>query len=157
MSRHISALTGDVVQSGDGIDVNGIVLTSDTITAYELGHKYNKIITACVNGQYVGWGYAPSFIHFVGRRQKLDKIEEITYWGDCYREKHCRYHKMVLIAVGGLTSREFYSDRLTDEENERHLTFCRGSKLRKCISKHIKFRARMDKYGYIIKETCITK
>ena len=53
----------EVVQIGESFAVSGNVLTNDTITAYELAHKYNKSITALVNGQYVGWGYTPSFIN----------------------------------------------------------------------------------------------
>ena len=152
MSTHISPLTGEVVLSGESLDVRGNVLTTDTISAYELAHKYNKSITALVNGQYVGWGYTPSFIHFKHNREHIDKISEITYWHDFPHGEFCRYHAIVLIACGGYDSKQFYSDRSSDQDNERYLTHVRGSVLSKSKTQRINFKSRKDKSGFTIKQ-----
>tara|TARA_R110002050_G_scaffold186328_2_gene320553 strand:- start:1335 stop:1802 length:468 start_codon:yes stop_codon:yes gene_type:complete len=153
MSTHISALTGEVVNTGESFDVSGNVLTTDTISAYNLAHKYNKSITALVNGQYVGWGYTPSFIHFKHNREKIDNISEITYWGDQESERNCRYHAIVLIACGQIDSKEFYSERIGDEKvNEYYWTHVRGSLLSKSKKQEITFKTRYDNSGEIIKE-----
>ena len=153
MSDHISALTGEVVQSGESFDVSGNVLTTDTISAYELAHKYNKSITALVNGQYVGWGYTPSFVHFKHNREHIDDISDITYWGDQESERNCRYHAIVLIACGQIDSKEFYSERIGDEKvNEYYWTHVRGSVLSKSKTQKINFKTRLDLSGFTIKE-----
>ena len=152
MSTHICALTGEVVQTGESLDVGGNVLTTDTISAYELAHKYNKSITALVNGQYVGWGYTPSFIHFKHNRENIDDISEITYWGDRESERNCRYHAIVLIACGGYDSKQFYSDRSSEQDNEYYLTHVRGSVLSKSKTQKINFKTRYDESGFTIKE-----
>ena len=153
MSTHISALTGEVVQSGQSIDVFGNVLTTDTISAYELAHKYSKEITALVNGKYVGWGYTPSFINFKHKREHLDDISEITYWHDYPDGEFCRYHAIVLIACGQIDSKKFYSERIgSEEENEYYWTHIRGSVLSKSKTQKINFKTRHDKSGFTIKE-----
>ena len=152
MSTHISALTGEVVQSGQSIDVFGNVLTTDTISAYELAHKYSKEITALVNGKYVGWGYTPSFINFKHNREHLDDISEITYWHDYPDGEFCRYHAIVLIACGGYDSKQFYCERSSDQENEYYWTHVRGSVLSKSKTQKINFKTRHDKSGFTIKE-----
>tara|TARA_R100001377_G_scaffold78401_1_gene56092 strand:- start:7380 stop:7844 length:465 start_codon:yes stop_codon:yes gene_type:complete len=152
MSDHISALTGEVVNSGQSLDVFGNVLTTDTISAYDLAHKYNKSITALVNGQYVGWGYTPSFIYFKHNREKFDDISEITYWGDYNSEKHCRYHAIVLIACGGYDPKQFYCERSSDQDNEYYWTHVRGSVLSKSKTQKINFKSRHDDSGFTIKE-----
>ena len=153
MSRHISALTGEVVLTGETFDVFGNVLTTDTITAYELAHRYSKSITALVNGSYVGWGYTPSFIHFKNNREEIDNISEITYWGDFESERYCRYHAIVLIACGQIDSKEFYSPRIGDnKENEYYWTHVRGTLLSKSKKQEVNFKSRKDKSGYTIKE-----
>ena len=152
MSTHISALTGEVVQSGQSIDVFGNVLTTDTISAYELAHKYSKEITALVNGKYVGWGYTPSFINFKHNREHLDDISEITYWHDYPDGEFCRYHAIVLIACGGYDSKMFYCERSSDKVNEYYWTHIRGSVLCKSKIQKINFKTRHDKSGFTIKE-----
>ena len=154
MSTHISALTGEVVQSGQSIDVFGNVLTTETISDYDLAHKYNKIVTALVDGKYVGWGYSPSFLHFKHQREIDVDISEITYWGDFPSEEFCRYHKIILIACGGYDSKQFYSERVgSDEENEYYLTHVRGSVLSKSKTQIINFKSKLDKSGFTIKKT----
>ena len=133
-----------VVQIGESFDVSGNVLTTDTITAYELSHKYNKSITALVNGQYVGWGYIPFFINYKYNLEYYnpDSISDITYWHDRKSGEFCRYHAMVLIACGGHDSKQYYSDRLSDEENEKYLTNVRGRVLEKSKTQIINFKTR---------------
>jgi len=153
MSNHISALTGEVVQSGESFDVNGNVLTTDSITARELAYKYNKDVTALVDGKYVGWGYAPSFIFFKASKEAECSISEITYWGDLPTNVICRYHALILIACGGYDSTQFYMDRTDDAKNERYWTHIRGELLPKSKTQYIKFKTRFDKQGNTIKES----
>ena len=150
--RTIDGNGREVVQIGESLDVSGNVLTTDTISAYELAHKYNKSITALVNGQYVGWGYTPSFINFKHSNEDDSSISEITYWHNRKSGEFCRYHVMVLIACGGQDSKQYYSDRLSDEENEKHLTTVRGDVLEKSKTQTINFNTRYDNSGFIIKE-----
>lgn len=160
MSTHISAYSGEVVNSGSQLEVNGNVLKAPDLNDYALAHKYDKRITAKVNGEYVGWGYTPSFIFFKARREKIDTIEEITYWGSCPREEYCRYHVIVLIACGGWDSKQFYTDALTNYKgiignnvNESYLTHIRGAHLTKSTPQKISFRSFYDKRGELIKES----
>ena len=132
----------EVVQIGQVFDVSSNVLTTKTVTAHELAHKYNKSLTALVNGQYVGWGHTPSFINFKYFKEDDNNISEITYWHDKKSGEFCRYHAMVLIACGGHDSRQYYSDRLSNEQNEKHLTTVRGDVLRKSKTQTVNFKTR---------------
>lgn len=152
MSTHISPLTGEVVQTGESLDVSGNVLTTDTITARELAFKYNKAVTALVDGKYVGWGYAPSFIHFKKNREDKCSISEITYWGDFPTTNICRYHALILISCGGYDSKQFYSDNLDEDENERYWTHVRGNLMPKSKTQFVNFKTRFDRQGFTIKE-----
>tara|TARA_R110000744_G_scaffold69512_1_gene141053 strand:+ start:213 stop:671 length:459 start_codon:yes stop_codon:yes gene_type:complete len=150
--RTIDGNGREVVQLGESLDVSGNVLTTKTVTAYELAHKYNKSITALVNGQYVGWGYTPSFIHFKHNREDDDTISDITYWHNRKSGEFCRYHAIVLIACGGYDSKQFYSERSSDKDNEKYLTHVRGSVLSKSKTQKINFKTRYDESGFTIKE-----
>ena len=59
---------------------------------------------------------------------------------------------MVLIACGGQDSKQYYSDRLSNEENEKHFTTVRGDVLVKSKTQKINFKTRYDDSGFIIKE-----
>jgi hypothetical protein len=59
---------------------------------------------------------------------------------------------MVLIACGGQDSKQYYSDRLSNEKNEKHLTTVRGDVLEKSKTQTINFKTRYDNSGFIIKE-----
>mgnify|MGYP003114539438 FL=1 len=121
-------------------DVNGIVLTYKDSTAEDLAKTYNKVVTAKVNGDYVGWSDSPSFIHFKKAQEDIVSIEEITYWHPFNTGKNCRYHAMLLIACGGEDEKQFYSDRLNDHDNRLYLTRFRGRYLPLCKPQNITFK-----------------
>lgn len=146
---HISAYSGEVVQTGRTIDVNGDVLTTKEITDVDLAKKYRKTVTAKVNGQYVGWGYAPNFIFFKAKAEEFDNvIEEITFWHDYPHGEFCRYHAIILIACGQYEPKDFANGNLSVEDNYKHYTTVRGRELPKSKKQEIKFRSLKDEQGF---------
>lgn len=141
---------GEVAQEGSCLDLNSSILTTDTITAYELAYKYKKCVTALVNGKYVGWGYSPNFIRFKYLREEEDNISEITFWHEYPSGEFCRYHCFILIACGGYDPKQFYSDRLSELDNKKYFTSVRGESLFKSKIQKIKFRHIYDKSGFLI-------
>ena len=132
---------GEVTKRGESLDVSGNVLTTPGLTALELAREYNKSVTAKVNGEYVGWGYVPSFIRFKARREKVDTIEGITFWHPGKHGEYCRFHKMLLIACGGYTPLNLPSPRLTEEETEKYYTQDQGRNLPKSKAQLVKFKS----------------
>jgi hypothetical protein len=137
----------EVVNTGLSFDVNSTVLTFEDSTAEGLARTYNKVVTAKVNGKYVGWGDSPSFIHFKKRKEADTLIEEITYWNERSTGEFCRYHCMLLIACGGIDKEEFYTNRLTEHQNLTYFTRYRGSWLPKSKPQEIHFRFLYDNEG----------
>ena len=121
-------------------DVHSTALTYKDSTAEALARVYNKIVTAKVDGEYVGWNDSPSFIHFKKAREHRQVIEEITYWHHFNTGEFCRFHCMLLIACGGVDKEDFYTGKLSDEDNEIYLTFYRGVELVKSKPQQILFR-----------------
>ena len=132
---------GEVTKTGESVDVNGNVLTSPSLTPLELAERYSKSVTAKVNGEYVGWGYTPSFIRFKARREKEDTIEDITFWHPGKHGEFCRYHIMVLIACGGYTPLNFPSTKLSEEETVKYYTQDQGRNLPKSKTQHVQFKS----------------
>jgi hypothetical protein len=132
---------------GLSFDVGGNVLTFEDSTAEGLASTFNKMVTAKVEGKYIGWGDTPSFAHFKSSKENDTRIEEITYWSRRESGKFCRYHCMLLIACGGVDKEDFYSARLTDEDNEIYLTRFRGMWLPKSKPQEIHFRFLYDDEG----------
>lgn len=132
---------GEVTKTGESLDVNGNVLKLGNLTALELAEGHNKSVTAKVNGEYVGWGYTPSFIRFKARREKEDTIEDITFWHPGKHGEFCRYHCMMLIAFGGYTPLNFPWPRLSEEETEKYYTQDQGRNLPKSKVQPVKFKS----------------
>jgi hypothetical protein len=141
-----------VTRQGQGIETNSPVFTTDVITAPELAIKYKKIVTALVDGKYVGWSYPPDFIRFKNNRESQAKISEITYWGDFKREEFCRFHCMLLVAFGGYSVESVSSPRLNRDENSTYFTQVRGRNLPKSKRQEVIFRHLFDQSGYYLDE-----
>ena len=137
----------EVVFTGLSFDRNSTALTFEDSTAEGLAWTYNKLVTAKVDGKYVGWGDSPSFIHFKKRKEGDVLIEEITYWNRRSSGEFCRYHCMLLIACGGVDKGDFYSERLSKEDNLIYFTRYRGSWLPKSKPQEIHFRFLYDNQG----------
>jgi len=151
--NHISPLTNEVVNTGQSFDINESVFTTKTITPYELAHKYNKSVTALVNGSYVGWGFAPDFIRFKSKAENYDnQISEIVFWHNSAFGKFCRHHAMMLVAFGGDSVIKFDSGRMSPEDNALYFTQIRGRNLPKSKIQTITFKTIYDKSGEIIKD-----
>jgi hypothetical protein len=86
---------------GLSFDVGGNVLTFEDSTAEGLASTFNKMVTAKVEGKYIGWGDTPSFAHFKSSKENDTRIEEITYWSRRESGKFCRYHCMLLNSLWG--------------------------------------------------------
>ena len=138
--KTIDANGREVVFTGLSFDSNSTALTFEDSTAEGLARTYNKMVTAKVDGKYIGWGGTPSFIHFKKNREDKMVIEEITFWHMNSEAKYCRYHCMLLIACGGIDKREFYTDRLTEEQNLTYFTRYRGTWLPKSKPQEIQFK-----------------
>jgi hypothetical protein len=128
------------VCKGITFDVNSTALTFKDSTAEDLASTFNKLVTAKVDGAYVGWGDSPSFIHFKKACEHIQVIEEITYWCHFNTGEFCRFHCMLLIACGGVDKKDFYTEKLSDEDNEIYLTQYRGMSLQKSKPQQILFR-----------------
>ena len=100
------------VCKGLTFDVHSTALTYKDSTAEDLARAYNKIVTAKVDGEYIGWGDSPSFIHFKKAREEIQVIEEITYWHHFNTGEFCRFHCMLLIACGGVDKEDFYTGKV---------------------------------------------
>tara|TARA_R100001369_G_scaffold82791_1_gene114655 strand:- start:97 stop:558 length:462 start_codon:yes stop_codon:yes gene_type:complete len=137
---------------GVSFDSNSTVLTFGDSTSEGLASTYNKMVTAKVEGKYVGWGDTPSFIHFKNEKENDTRIEEITYWSNRESGKFCRYHCMLLIACGGVDKKDFYSERLSEEDNEINLTRFRGSWLPISKPQEIHFKFLYDEQGIRLHE-----
>jgi len=131
---------GNPCFKGVSFDSNSNVLTFKDSTAESLASTYNKMVTAKVEGKYIGWGDTPSFIHFKSEKEADTMIEEITYWHQNSSGEFSRYHCMLLIACGGVDKTDFYSKRLSEEDNEIYLTRFRGMWLPKSKPQEIHFR-----------------
>ena len=128
------------VFKGLTFDVHSTALTYKDSTAEDLARAYNKIVTAKVDGDYIGWGDSPSFIHFKKAREEIQVIEEITYWHHFNTGEFCRFHCMLLIACGGVDKKTFYTGKLSEEDNETYFTRYRGVELPKSKPQQILFR-----------------
>jgi len=138
---------GNPCFKGVSFDSNSSVLTYEDSTAESLARVYNKMVTAKVEGKYIGWGDTPSFIHFKKGQEDVSTIEEITYWHRHPTGEFCRYHCMLLIACGGVDKTDFYTDRLSEEDNDIYLTRFRGKWLPKCKPQQIFFKSLYDDKG----------
>lgn len=131
---------GELCFKGTSFDVNGIVLTYQDSTAEDLAKVYHKIVTAKVDGKYVGWSNTPSFIYFKKGCEDNVSIEEITYWHPFSMGEFSRYHCMLLISCGGVDIKEFTSKNLNEEEHKLYLTRFRGKYLPLCKAQKITFK-----------------
>ena len=138
---------GEPCFKGVSFDVGTTVLTFKDSSAEILASTYNKMVTAKVEGKYIGWGDTPSFIHFKSGQEADTLIEEITYWHRNSSGEFSRYHCMLLIACGGVDQKDFYSKRLSEEDNEIYLTRFRGTWLPKSKPQEIRFRFLYDDEG----------
>lgn len=99
---------------GEGLDVGGSVLTSKGLTDKDLVKNYDKIITARVDGEWVGWGSVYGFIHYYCNKGKHKKeIEDVTYWGNV----GCRNHLSLQYCLQGATIDELVDDDLLTKED----------------------------------------
>jgi len=130
----------EVVFTGVSFDRSSTALTFKDSTAEDLARTYNKMVTAKVDGKHIGWGDTPSFIHFKKNREDKMVIEEITFWHRHSSAKYCRYNCMLLIACGGIDKEEFYTDRLTEEQNLTYFTRYRGTWLPKSKTQEVQFK-----------------
>tara|TARA_R100000315_G_scaffold62496_1_gene44454 strand:- start:4842 stop:5291 length:450 start_codon:yes stop_codon:yes gene_type:complete len=67
---------------GESLDLYGCVLTAPGLTAEDLHKTYEKRITLLCNGRYYGFAGIVSAITFVLKKEKQNKITDITWWGD---------------------------------------------------------------------------
>ena len=71
MSHHISPLTGEVVQTGQTLELRSPVFTMDGLTAEELAREYEKDCTLEFDGQVIGWSHYAGMVRFVKRIEEL--------------------------------------------------------------------------------------
>jgi hypothetical protein len=115
MSHHISPLTGEVVKTGQTLELRSSVFTMDGLTAKELARDYEKDCTLEFDGRVIGWSHYAGMVRFVKRieEQNTDhEITNVTYWGN----KQCLYHKKLLYSMGG-----FDADDLLDGPRDNEI------------------------------------
>jgi len=134
---------GEVMLEGDNYPYNSDVLTYPRCTPYDLAKYYNKTVTAKVNGGYVGWACVASFIHYKHNQEHIDTIEEITYWNHLKCGEFCRFHCMLLVSCGE-DSKQYYSPRLTELDNEIYITQYLGKKLPKTKKQKVTFKSILE-------------
>lgn len=118
MSRYvIDPITGEVVHKAEHLDLSSPVMLADGLTPYELAKRYEKSVTAKVDGRYVGWTGVPSFCRYKAAREYAQDISEITYWHHGEHGAFCRMHVILLKACGHDVSMHYSDQRTTDAED----------------------------------------
>ena len=106
-----------VTVKGEGIDVNACVLKTTGLTDYDLAKDYDKVVTARVDGEWVGWGSTYGFIHYYCNSGKHNKtIEDVTYWGN----EGCRNHLSLQYCLQNKEVDELINDDLLTKEEYKH-------------------------------------
>ena len=149
LSKDLREYFGDdiAVVLGEGLEVNGCVLTAPNLTDKDLVKHYDKVITARVDGEWVGWGSVYGFIHYYCNKGKHKKdIEDVTYWG----AEGCRNHLTLQYCLQGATIEELVDDDLlTKEDYEIWIGHRYGKKLpRVGRPLHIKKDSLYDERGF---------
>lgn len=128
MSKYIiDPITGEVVPSYEDLSLGGCVLSSDSLTDADLARDFDKMVTAKVDGKYVGWSGVASFVRFKAARDYAQKIEDISYWGYEHQE-FCRMH-LILMRGCGHDITQFYRSDYSIEEEERYFSGMYGIKV----------------------------
>jgi hypothetical protein len=126
---------------GEGFDLGGCVLTAPGLTMFDLATKYDKYVTAMVDGRAVGWAGISSAIHFICNEEKHKKnITEVTWWGS----ERCIYHLKLLYALTGEDANDLLpDDELNNKEafpnktaKKSYLSRCFGRTLPRSKNKH---------------------
>ncbi len=117
----------EVTIKGEGLDVNGCVLKSQGLTDIDLAKDYDKVVTARVDGEWVGWGSTYGFIHYYANSGKHNKnITDVTYWGNV----GCRNHWSLQYCLQGKEVDELVNDDLlSKEEYKQWIGYRYGKKL----------------------------
>lgn len=145
MSRRISALTGEVVSTGETFSTPSLVFTSDDVTAYELASKYHKSITAKVDGKYIGWGSPMAFCNYKFHKENEKKFSEVTYWHERITGEYCKWHMMLLYSLHQPTP------FTVTAEDARYFYYYRGIEIVRSNPMEVKFKSLYDKQGELIK------
>lgn len=116
----------------DGYEMRSCILATKGLTAEDLVYKYDKVVTAKVDGEYVGWAGEINFIYFYCNKGKHKReISDITYWGS----PNCRFHLMMQFCLQCKDADELmHSDRdnevfPTKEAKEKYIGSRMGVKL----------------------------
>jgi hypothetical protein len=153
-STHICPLTGNVVNTGQSMELGSPVLKYDGWDAEKLGVQCRKQVTAKVDGEYIGWSGINGFLNYKFRREHDQEISEITFWADRPHQEFCRYHVCLLIACG-YDKKQFYiyEGNCKDWTEEQFDTLYKrnwGHPLPQGKKAKVKFQTRFDKKGYRI-------
>ena len=133
---------------GEGLDIGGCVLKSKGLTDVDLAYKFDKQITARVDGEWVGWGSTIGFIHYYCNKGKHKKsIEDVTYWGNV----GCRNHWSLQYCLQGATIDELVDDDLLSKEEYKHWIGYRYGKKLPRVGRllEIKCKSLYDKKGFL--------
>lgn len=102
---------------GESLDIGGSVLKAPGLTELSLVKDYDKVVTARIDGEWVGWGSTRGFIYFYCNKGKHKKnIQDVTYWGNV----GCRNHWSLQYCLQGATIDELVDDDLLSKEEYKH-------------------------------------
>ena len=145
---------GDIATiKGEGLDIGGCVLKAPGLTDVDLAYTYDKVITARVDGEWVGWGSTRGFIYYYCNKGKHKKnIEDVTYWGNV----GCKYHLQLQYCLQGKDAEELLTSERDNEifptkkDKNRYLGNSYGKKLpRVGRPLEIKCKSLYDEKGFL--------
>ena len=112
---------------GELDEIGGSVLRTTGLTDIELVKNYDKVITARIDGEWVGWGCAIDFIKYYCNSGKHKKnIKDVTYWGNI----GCRNHWSLQYCLQCVPIDEIVNDDLlSKEEYKNWIAYRYGKKL----------------------------
>tara|TARA_R110002012_G_scaffold40360_2_gene111198 strand:- start:15591 stop:16058 length:468 start_codon:yes stop_codon:yes gene_type:complete len=109
---------GDIATiKGESLDIGGCVLRAPGLTELSLVKDYDKVVTARVDGEWVGWGSTMNFIYYYCNKGKHNNnIKDVTYWGNV----GCRNHWSLQYCLQGATIDELVNDDLLTKQEYKH-------------------------------------
>jgi len=116
----------------EGFEFGGCVLKTKGLTDEDLAKVYGKVITAKIDGEWVGWAGVPSFIHYYCTKGMFDSsLKDVSYWGN----EGCRFHQMLQYCLQGKEVEDLLNTERNNEvfhtkgDKERYLSFYYGRQL----------------------------
>jgi hypothetical protein len=122
----------------EGIDLYGCVLTAPGLTAEDLHKTYEKRITLLCNGRYYGFAGIVSAITFILKKEKQNKITDITWWGD---SEALNFKKLLFALTGAHVDDILWSKKdnevwKTQQAKKQYLSRSFGVTLSRSVNKY---------------------